>query len=113
MTRLRTMASTLVAALAVTALTACGGGQPEAPVKNADGSTTLNMWTFADVHATYYEEMAEKWNEANPDKEIQLEVTVYPYDDMHNKLQLAVNSGEGLPDVVDIEVNKFANFVKK
>jgi arabinosaccharide transport system substrate-binding protein len=31
---------------------------------------------------------------------------------MHNKLQLAVNSGEGLPDVVDIEVNKFANFVK-
>ncbi|MFD2797082.1 ABC transporter substrate-binding protein [Promicromonospora vindobonensis] len=113
MTRLRTTVSTLVAALAVTALTACGGGgQPEAPVKNSDGSTTLDMWTFADVHAAYYEEMAERWNEANPDQEIKLEVTVYPYDDMHNKLQLAVNSGEGLPDVVDIEVNKFANFVK-
>ncbi|MCP2267083.1 arabinosaccharide transport system substrate-binding protein [Promicromonospora thailandica] len=112
MTRLRTVTSTLVAALAVTALTACGGGEPEAPAKNADGSTTLDMWTFADVHAAYYEEMAEKWNEANPDQEIKLEVTVYPYQDMHNKLQLAVNSGEGLPDVVDIEVNKFANFVK-
>ncbi|MFD7026033.1 ABC transporter substrate-binding protein, partial [Promicromonospora sukumoe] len=112
MTRLRTTVSMLTAALAVTALAACGGGQPAAPVKNADGSTTLNMWTFADVHATYYEEMADRWNEANPDQEIDLEVTVYPYDDMHNKLQLAVNSGEGLPDVVDIEVNKFANFVK-
>jgi arabinosaccharide transport system substrate-binding protein len=114
MTRPRTKASALLAALAITALAACssGGGEPAAPEKNADGSTNLSMWTFADVHAAYYEEMAEQWNEANPEKEIRLDVTVYPYDDMHNKLQLAFNSGQGLPDLVDIEVNKFANFVK-
>jgi arabinosaccharide transport system substrate-binding protein len=55
--------------------------------------------------------MAEEWNEQNPDRPVDLDVTVYPYQDMHNKLQLAVNSGSGLPDVVDIEVNKFGNFV--
>ncbi|CAM3708775.1 ABC transporter substrate-binding protein [Isoptericola cucumis] len=113
MSKLRNSTAALAAATAVSVLAACsGGGQSAEPTTNADGSTTLNMWTFADVHAAYYEEMAAQWNEANPDKEIQLEVTVYPYDDMHNKLQLAFNSGEGLPDVVDIEVNKFANFVK-
>src|SRR5690606_21664472 len=112
MTRLRTATSTLVAALAVTARTACGGGQSQERSVNADGSTTLTLWTFADVHGAYYEETDEKGDEANPDQAVLLEVTVYPYQDMHNKLQLAVNAGEGLPDVVDIEVNKFANFVK-
>lgn len=113
MSKLRTRLGTVAAAAAVTALAACsGGGGSAEPTTNADGSTTLNMWTFADVHAAYYESMADQWNEANPDKEIQLKVTVYPYDDMHNKLQLALNSGQGLPDVVDIEVNKFADFVK-
>ncbi len=114
MTTQRTKMSALVAGLAVASLAACsGGGSGEAaPTQNSDGSTNLSMWTFADVHAAYYEEMADQWNDANPEQEIRLDVTVYPYEDMHNKLQLAVNSGEGLPDVVDIEVNKFASFVK-
>ncbi len=91
-------------------LTACGGddagGGPD-----AEGRTPLDMWVFAELHATYYEQMAERWNEENPDRPIDLNVTVYPYDDMHNKLQLAANSGEGLPDLVDIEVSQFSNFV--
>ena len=69
------------------------------------------MWVFAELHATYYEQMAKQWNEQNPDRPIDLKVTVYPYEDMHNKLQLAANSGSGLPDLVDIEVNQFSNFV--
>ena len=89
---------------------ACGGDEDEGGV-GADGRTDLDMWVFAEMHATYYEEMAKQWNEENPDRRIDLEVTVYPYDDMHNKLQLAVNSGSGLPDLVDIEVNQFSNFV--
>lgn len=32
------------------------------------------------------------------------------YDDMHNKLSLALESGEGAPDVVDIELGKFPAF---
>ena len=94
-------------------LTACGGGGDAAEEGGPDesGTTSLDMWVFAELHATYYEQMAEAWNEENPDRPVDLNVTVYPYDDMHNKLQLAANSGEGLPDVVDIEVSKFGNFV--
>src|SRR3712207_2892498 len=96
-------------------LSACGGGDgggDDAAAPAEDGSpVALDMWVFAELHATYYEQMAEAWNEENPDRPVELNVTVYPYDDMHNKLQLAANAGEGLPDVVDIEVSKFGNFV--
>jgi arabinosaccharide transport system substrate-binding protein len=108
--RIIPMAATV--ALATVALAGCSGGESAAPSVNEDGSTPVDMWVFADVHAAYYEAMAEAWNEANPDRAIDLEITVYPYEEMHNKLQLALNAGEGLPDVVDIEVNKFANFVR-
>jgi len=92
-------------------LVACSDGAGDEGGPDADGRTSLDMWVFAEVHATYYEQMAKRWNEENPDRPIDLEVTVYPYEDMHNKLLLAANSGSGLPDVVDIEVNQFSNFV--
>ena len=112
-----------VAGLAVAALAACsgggggGGGDAEggevlAGQEAPEGATKLNMWVFAELHAAFYDQMAASWNEENPDKAIDLDVTVYPYQDMHDKLSLAVNSGQGLPDLVDIEVNKFSNFVK-
>ena len=94
-------------------LSACSGGSTDddaAPAGDGE-ATSLDMWVFAELHADYYEQMADEWNEQNPDRPVDLEVTVYPYQDMHNKLQLAVNAGSGLPDVVDIEVNKFGNFV--
>jgi arabinosaccharide transport system substrate-binding protein len=101
------------AVASVLALSACGGGgdAEQAAAPEDGGPVALDMWVFAELHATYYEQMAEAWNEENPDRPVELNVTVYPYDDMHNKLQLAANAGEGLPDVVDIEVSKFANFV--
>ena len=51
------------------------------------------------------------WNEANPERQIKLNVTVMPYDDMHNKLLLAVQTGEGTPDISDIEVGRFPDFL--
>lgn len=77
-----------------------------------DTATELTFWTFAELHGSYYETMAAKWNEANPDRQVELDVNVMPYDDMHNKLQIALNAGTGLPDLVDIEVSKFPNFTK-
>lgn len=80
--------------------------------KNEAGETELEFWTFTEIHGDFYETMAEKWNEANPDKKVSINVNVMPYDDMHNKLQIALNSGEGTPDFVDIEQGKFANFTQ-
>lgn len=81
----------------------------QAPV---EGATELNLWTFVELHGDFYTTMAEKWNEEHPDKKVQVKVNVLPYDDMHNKLQIALTSGEGAPDIVDIEAGKFPMFVQ-
>lgn len=70
------------------------------------------MWTFVDMHATFFQKMLDKWNQKNPDKKLNIKFTVLPYDDMHNKLQSALLSGQGAPDVADVEVGKFPNFLK-
>ncbi|MBB5472794.1 ABC transporter substrate-binding protein [Cellulomonas hominis] len=113
MSRSRTTASVVVAAMVLSATLACSsGGAQQEPTVNADGSTPMEMWIFGELHGALYEQMADRWNELNPDRQIDLELTVYPYQDMHNKLQLAANSGAGMPDLADIEVTKFANFVR-
>ncbi len=97
----------LVATLAVPAVYA--GGQGETA---ADGVTELELWTFQELHIEFYEQMAQRWNEANPDRQIELVATAYPYDDMHNQLLVALQSGVGAPDIVDIEISRFPNYLR-
>ncbi|RIX59447.1 extracellular solute-binding protein [Paenibacillus nanensis] len=79
----------------------------------SDGKATkLEFWTFQQLHADYYLEMAKRWNEANPDKPIEIVPTVSPFDDVHNKLLVSLQSGSGAPDMADIELGKFPNFLK-
>ncbi|HYQ77159.1 ABC transporter substrate-binding protein [Cellulomonas sp.] len=116
MSRIRTTASVVTGAMVLAACLACGSGGGSDGARNApadaDGATTMEMWIFGELHGVLYEQMADRWNELHPDRAIDLRLTVYPYQDMHNKLQLAANSGTGMPDLVDIEVTKFANFVR-
>lgn len=70
------------------------------------------MWTFVEMHATFFKDAADRWNEAYPDKQIKLKAEVLPYDDMHNKLLVALQSGVGAPDISDIEIGKFPNYLK-
>lgn len=72
--------------------------------------TELNVWTFIELHQKFYVDMAEKWNEENPDKKVKLTLSNMAYDDMHNKLSLSLESGKGAPDVADIELGKFPSF---
>ncbi len=78
-------------------------------VVNAEEPTKLTLWTFIDQHATFYKTMAEKWNQENPDRAVELEATVLGYDDMHNKLKIALQSGIGAPDMCDVELGQFPN----
>jgi len=78
---------------------------------DGDDYTELEVWTFIELHQEFYVDMAEKWNEQNPDKKVRLTLSNMQYDDMHNKLSLALESGEGAPDVVDIELGKFPAFM--
>jgi arabinosaccharide transport system substrate-binding protein len=74
--------------------------------------TKITFWTFQELHVSFYEEMAKEWNEKYPDRQIELVPSALPYDDMHNKLTIALQSGVGAPDLVDIEIGKFANYLK-
>jgi arabinosaccharide transport system substrate-binding protein len=97
--------------LIVVALTAVSaGGQGED--KTAEGVTELELWTFQELHIEFYERMSELWNKQNPDRQVQISATAYPYDEMHNQLLVALQSGVGAPDIVDIEIARFPNYMR-
>ncbi len=78
-------------------------------VGNPDG-THFDMWTFVDQHAEFYAAMVESWNEENPDEQIEVTFSTYPYSDMHNKLMMSLQAGSGAPDLCDIEIGQFPNY---
>lgn len=84
---------------------------PTTETKSAE-PVKLSLWTFVEQHQKFYESMADVWNKEHPSEQIQLEATTIPYDDMHTKLLLALQSGSGAPDMADIEQSKFPNFMK-
>jgi len=77
-----------------------------------ENATEMSYWTFVDLHGKHFEKMLGLWNTENPDRQIKLNVTVMPYDDMHNKLLIAVQTGQGAPDISDIELGRFPNFLE-
>lgn len=105
------------AVLSTATLTSAGmmafAAEDESVIGSEDpNATELEHWTFTELFTQFYRDMVNQWNEENPDEQIRINVHVLPYDDMHNKLQIALNSGTGAPDTVDIEVSKFANFTE-
>ncbi len=74
--------------------------------------TELTFWTFQDLHMDFYKTMAKLWNEQNPDRKIIFKPEVLPFQDMHTKLLVSLQAGTGAPDMVDIEIGKFPNFMK-
>lgn len=98
----------LLMALPGLALFASGGQERKGPA----GPAELSLWTFQELHAQFYESMVPGWNAANPGEQIALKPEVFPYDDLHNKLLVALQSGVGAPDIADIEISKFANYLK-
>ncbi len=108
------MKKRVIAALAALALIApaavFAAGQGEAAAKPSQNEFVF--WTFQDLHAQFLQKEVARWNAANPGQQITLKAEVLPYDDMHNKLLVALQSGVGAPDMVDIEISKFANYLK-
>ncbi|TBL78972.1 ABC transporter substrate-binding protein [Paenibacillus thalictri] len=100
--------------LLASVLSGCGGGAEPSKGESAGAKkpVKLSLWTFQDLHKKYYEKTAELWNKNNPDQPIELSVETYPNADMHNKLLIALQSGVGAPDIADININFFQNFLK-
>ena len=81
-------------------------------VSSVSAKTEMDMWTFVNAHAEFYEMMAENWNEENPDRQITLNTQVLPFNQMHDKLNIALQTGMGAPDIVDIEIGKFPGILE-
>src|SRR5690242_725655 len=78
----------------------------------AADATHFTFWTFVDRHATWWQKRAQEWNAANPDRPLALDPSVIDYAQMHDNLAAAFVNGSGGPDIVDIEIGKFGNFLK-
>lgn len=79
---------------------------------HVDGGTPMDLWTFQELHVNFYTDMADMWNEKNPDRPINLTVTTGESHSLQTKLLVALQSGSGAPDIADIEVGHFGNFLK-
>lgn len=77
-----------------------------------DGGTELSFWTFQELHVPFWTTMADVWNEQNPDRPINLTVTNGESHSTHSKLLIACQSGEGAPDMADIEIGYYGSFLK-
>lgn len=74
--------------------------------------TELVFWTYVDLHSQFMEDAANRWNEMHPDEPITIKSESYPVDEMHSKLLITLQSGQGAPDLVDVNVAKFSNFMR-
>ncbi len=94
----------------------CGGcskkSEDAAKTEQDAGKTILSFWTFQELHKQFMDDAVATWNQAHPDSQLEIKTDVYPYDEMHNKLLIALQSGTGAPDIADIEISKFANYLK-
>ena len=55
----------------------CAAQAEEEPIK-------LTLWTFQELHTQLYKEMEARWNEDPNNPKIEIDMQVYPYDDMHS-----------------------------
>ncbi len=77
-----------------------------------EGGTEMALWTFQELHVGFWTQMADKWNEANPDRPINLTVTTGESGAVHNRLLIACQAGKGAPDIADIELSRYGTFLK-
>src|SRR5690606_24827743 len=94
---LRGLGMTASALVAGPALAACapvatpGSGGGDQAAAEGGGPVEMELWTFVNTHARWFQSMAEDYaQQVNP--EFNLTVTEIAYDDMHDKLQIALQA---------------------
>ncbi len=125
----RNFLRTAAAAAGATTLAACGvtttapgASGSAAPAASASGSaqavgpenasTTLEFWAFSEDRLKFVRELvgSEAWSSVQPG--VAVNFRVFPYEEMHNKLLAALASGQGAPDIADVEISRFSRFTK-
>ncbi len=86
-------------------------GRRSASVRRAQGAT-LEMWGFDEGRLDFAKAAAElpAFKEKHPD--VTINFRQFQFDQMHDKLLAALASGRGAPDLADVEIAKFSQFIK-
>src|SRR5918997_2327582 len=89
-------------------LAGCGGGGGQTD----SGGNTLEFWAFDEGRANLARAATETdaWKEAHGGMKVNFRI--FPYEQMHDKLLTSLVSGKGAPDVADVEISRFSNFIK-
>ncbi len=80
---------------------------------SAQETVRLTFWTFVDAHTDFFLDRAREFNELRPDIDFQLETVVMPFQEMHDQLLIALQTGIGGPDLVDIEIVPFHRYTRE
>ena len=80
---------------------------------SAQETVRLTFWTFVDAHADYFLARAREFDEMHPEINFQLEAVSMPYQEMHDQLLIALQTGIGGPDIVDIEITPFHRYLRE
>ena len=115
---LRGPASVAVAALVAPLVTACGGPSSSAGVST--GKPQLEMWAFSQTRTAWQQRAFKQYysqgdGRGTPIKyggEFDINFLVLPYSQMHDKMMITTQAGQGGPDIVDIEISRYSQFIK-
>ncbi|RAP75206.1 hypothetical protein DL346_17680 [Paenibacillus montanisoli] len=77
----------------------------------SSGKKTITLWTFADTHKQYYDEMKANYEKDHPD--INIKIELLEYSAMFDKYTVISQSGgKGAPDLIDVEQGAFPRYIK-
>lgn len=117
----------LVGVILTSIFSGCATAKQEAPTGNSesnapsstaqstsvpDAATEFTFWTYVQQHTEFMQDAVTVWNGTHPDESITLATETYPVDEMHSKLLITLQSGDGAPDIVDVNVAKFSDFMQ-
>ena len=86
-----------------TAPAAVGGGTQE---------MSWVMWTWDGQHLKFVGDRIDAWSQSNGKYKATLDGQQMPYADLYTKVLANLASGSGAPDILPIELNVFARFMK-
>jgi arabinosaccharide transport system substrate-binding protein len=88
-----------------------GGGQSGGAATAGGGKAApITFWLNNELHQEYFDAGIVEWNKLYPERQVAITYENYP--DQANKLLIAFQSGSGAPDIVDININDFANYLQ-
>ncbi|MBA3491511.1 MAG: extracellular solute-binding protein [Rubrobacteraceae bacterium] len=90
----------------VLGLAGCGGSEQGGSSKN------LEFWGFDEGRVDFARAAYESKAFKSKHGDVKFNFRILPYEQMHDKLLTALVSGEGAPDVADIEISRFGQFIK-